>query len=67
MGPIVGAFILTPLGELMTALTEGFNVDGIKAFFWGLCVAAIVLFRPSGVWPWISQLLGLEKRDGGKS
>jgi len=65
MGPIVGAFLLTPLGEVLTALTEGFDIDGIKAFFWGLCVAAIVLFRPSGVWPWLSELLRLDQsRDG---
>jgi branched-chain amino acid transport system permease protein len=53
------------LGEVLTALTEGLDIDGIKAFFWGLCVAAIVLFRPAGVWPWLSELLRLDKpRDG---
>jgi branched-chain amino acid transport system permease protein len=68
MGPIVGAFLLTPLGEVLTAATEGFHIDGIKSFFWGLCVAAVVLFRPSGVWPWISGLLRLDRRrDGGAS
>jgi branched-chain amino acid transport system permease protein len=66
-GPILGAFILTPLGEVLTALTEGLRVDGVKQFFWGVCVAAIVLFRPSGLWPWISGLLGLDpRRDGDK-
>lgn len=64
-GPILGAFILTPLGELLTYATEGFRIDGIKSFFWGVAVAAIVLFRPSGVWPWISGLLGLDRRRGG--
>ena len=57
-GPILGAFILTPLGEMLTALTAGLKIDGIKQFFWGLCVAAIVLFRPSGVWPWLSRRAG---------
>jgi branched-chain amino acid transport system permease protein len=65
-GPILGAFILTPLGEVLTALTEGLKIDGIKPFFWGICVAAIVLFRPAGLWPWLSGLLGLEPRRGGK-
>lgn len=64
IGPILGAFILTPLGEVLTGLTEGLKIDGIKQFFWGLCVAAIVLFRPSGVWPWISGLLGLDEKRG---
>ena len=65
IGPILGAFILTPLGEVLTGLTEGLGVDGIKQFFWGLCVAAIVLFRPTGLWPWISGMLGLDPRRGG--
>ena len=62
-GPILGAFLLTPLGELLTYLTEGVRLDGIKQFFWGLVVAAIVLYRPTGVWPWLRGLLGL---DGGR-
>jgi branched-chain amino acid transport system permease protein len=63
-GPIIGAFILTPLGELLTHLTEGLRLDGIKTFFWGICVAAIVLFRPTGLWPWISGLLRLDAQRG---
>jgi branched-chain amino acid transport system permease protein len=67
-GPIIGAFILTPLGETLSGLTEGMRIDGIKQFFWGLCVALIVLFRPTGVWPWIAGLLRLDRRpDGDKS
>jgi branched-chain amino acid transport system permease protein len=66
-GPILGAFILTPLGEVLTHLTEGLKIDGIKPFFWGIVVAAIVLFRPAGLWPWLSTLLGLDpRRSGGK-
>jgi branched-chain amino acid transport system permease protein len=64
-GPILGAFILTPLGEVLTELTAGFKLDGIKQFFWGVCVAAIVLYRPTGLWPWLSGLLGLDPRRGG--
>jgi branched-chain amino acid transport system permease protein len=64
-GPIVGAFILTPLGETLTGLTEGFKLDGIKQFFWGLCVAIIVLFRPAGIWPWIASVLRLDRKPEG--
>ena len=64
-GPIVGAFILTPLGETLTGLTEGLRIDGIKQFFWGLCVAVIVLFRPAGIWPWIASVLRLDRKPGG--
>ena len=36
-GPVVGAFILTPLGEGLIALTErfGINAPGAKAVFYG--------------------------------
>jgi branched-chain amino acid transport system permease protein len=64
-GPILGAFILTPLGEVLTHLTAGMKVDGIKTFFWGVCVAAIVLVRPTGLWPWLASLLGLSGRRAG--
>jgi len=62
-GPILGAFILTPLGEALTLATEGLGLDGIKQFFYGLCVVLIVLFRPTGVWPWLAQRLGLDRRE----
>lgn len=68
-GPILGAFILTPLGELLTALVENLQasgivgaqvkVDGVKLLFWGIAVAAIVLLQPRGIWPWLCQKLRL--------
>ena len=62
-----GARVVKPNGEALTAATEGMHVDGVKSFFWGLCVAAIVLFRPQGLWPWLYDLLGLgPKREGRK-
>jgi len=50
-GPIFGALLLTPLGEVLTGLTSGFGLPGIKQFFWGLVVAAIGLVQPEGLWP----------------
>lgn len=63
-GPILGALVLTPLGEVVTALTGEFDIDGIKTFFWGLCVVAIVLFRPGGIWPWLREVLRLDGARG---
>ncbi|MGH7004779.1 MAG: branched-chain amino acid ABC transporter permease [Alphaproteobacteria bacterium] len=70
-GPIFGAFILTPLGEFLTYAVEGLKesgliaknvkTDGVKLMFWGLAVALIVLFKPSGLWPWVCRMLGLVK------
>ncbi len=63
-GPIVGAFILTPLGEALIAATErlGVNVPGTKAVFYGLVLMTIVWLRPNGVWPWLAGLIGLGER-----
>jgi branched-chain amino acid transport system permease protein len=63
-GPLVGAFILTPVGELLTDVTErmGVNAPGAKALFYGIVLMAIIFVRPDGVWPWLSRLLGLTER-----
>ena len=63
-GPVVGAFILTPVGEALIAMTErlGFNAPGTKAVFYGVILMAIITLRPSGVWPWLVRKLGLARR-----
>lgn len=63
-GPIIGAFLLTPVGELLTALTEslGVNLPGTKAVFYGLTLMVIIMVRPTGIWPWLARLLGLKER-----
>ena len=49
-GPVVGAFILTPLGELLTTALEklGVNAPGAKALFYGLTLMSIIFVRPDG-------------------
>ncbi|RAI45079.1 branched-chain amino acid ABC transporter permease [Rhodoplanes roseus] len=63
-GPVVGAFILTPVGELLISLTEkaGINAPGAKAIFFGLILMTIIYLVPTGVWPWLSQRLGFTRR-----
>src|SRR5262245_46273147 len=53
LGPIVGAFILTPVGEgLIKALERlGIEVPGAKQIFYGLVLLAIIWFLPGGIWP----------------
>ena len=64
-GPIVGAFVLTPLGEGLIALADGLglNVPGLKAVVYGMALIMIVKFRPGGLWPWIARKLKLEDRS----
>jgi branched-chain amino acid transport system permease protein len=63
-GPVVGAFVLTPLGEVLTAVVErlGVNAPGAKALFYGLTLMVIIFVRPDGVWPWLARVCGLVDR-----
>lgn len=63
-GPVVGAFILTPLGEALIAVTErvGLNAPGTKAVFYGVMLMVIITLRPAGVWPWVARIFGLVGR-----
>jgi branched-chain amino acid transport system permease protein len=62
-GPIVGAFLLTGLSEVMqNALAAGgFDVPGARQVFYGVCLLAVVLMLPDGVWPWLAARLGLTR------
>jgi branched-chain amino acid transport system permease protein len=66
-GPVLGAFILTPLGELLTAALDrlGVNAPGAKALFYGLTLMLIIVVRPDGVWPWLARVCGLTGRTRG--
>ncbi len=65
MGPIVGAFILTPVGETLIGVLEhlGLAVPGAKQIFYGLVLLAIIWLRPDGVWPWLARRLGVADED----
>jgi branched-chain amino acid transport system permease protein len=58
-GPILGAFLLTFLGEALTAATEAVRIDGIKQLLYGVILLLIVALRPAGIWPWLRERLGI--------
>lgn len=60
-GPILGAIVLTTLGEMLTGLTEDLGLDGIKQMSYGVALLVIIVYRPGGLWPWLRRRLGLEK------
>jgi branched-chain amino acid transport system permease protein len=64
-GPIIGAFLLTGLSELMQSLlaTFGLDVPGAKHVFYGICLLAVVMALPEGVWPRLAAKLGLVQRQ----
>jgi branched-chain amino acid transport system permease protein len=65
IGPILGAFILVPLGEILIAATRGIGIDapGAKAVFFGLALMIIISLAPSGLWPWLRARLGFTARE----
>ena len=60
-GPILGAFILVPLGEALIHATQalGINAPGAKAVFFGLALMIIIFLAPSGIWPSLRKRLGI--------
>jgi len=65
-GPILGSALLVIVGEIMTDVTEGSNLAGLKQIFYGIVVLLIVLFLPGGVWPWLAKKLGFDRKAGDK-
>jgi branched-chain amino acid transport system permease protein len=65
-GPVVGAFLLTGLSEMMQELLTllGLDAPGAKQVFYGGCLLVVVLALPDGIWPWLARKLGVsEKRS----
>ena len=58
-GPLLGAFVLTVLGETMTTLTSAIHLDGLKQWCYGAVLLAIVVLRPGGIWPWLAERIGV--------
>jgi branched-chain amino acid transport system permease protein len=63
-GPVIGAFVLTPLGEALIAATTrlGINAPGVKAVFYGVILIVIISAMPNGVWPRLAALFGFKGR-----
>lgn len=61
MGPVIGAAVLTPLGETLIAAMHALGIDapGAKAIAYGLLLLAIIWLKPDGLWPWLARRLGL--------
>jgi branched-chain amino acid transport system permease protein len=60
-GPIVGALVLTVLGETLRGITGalGLDVPGLELLFYGACLLLVVMFLPNGIWPPLSRRLGI--------
>jgi len=62
-GPILGAAVLTVLGDSITELLAafGWEIPGIKQVFYGVVLLAVIMFLPHGIWPALARRLGISK------
>ena len=63
-GPLVGAFLLTGLGEGTSALmlSLGVDVPGVKQVLYGVVLLGVIMYLPEGVWPPIARRLSRRRR-----
>jgi branched-chain amino acid transport system permease protein len=57
LGPVLGSFILTPLGELSRYYFGQFGWHGAHLIAYGVLLVAVVLFMPEGAYPRLRRLL----------
>jgi branched-chain amino acid transport system permease protein len=65
VGPVLGAALLTLLGDLSTELLDmlGSEIPGVKQVIYGCVLLIVVWYLPHGVWPSLSRALGLTKKS----
>jgi len=62
LGPIVGSFLLTPLGELSRAYFGQSGWHGAHVIVYGVLLIAVVLFMPEGAYPRLRGLFARWRR-----
>jgi branched-chain amino acid transport system permease protein len=62
-GPVIGAFLITGLAEVLQELLTAYGIDvpGAKRVFYGVCLLLVVIVLPHGVWPPLARLLRLDR------
>ena len=56
LGPILGSFILTPLGELSRSYFGQSGLHGAHLIVYGVLLVGVVLFLPQGAYPFLARL-----------
>lgn len=64
-GPVIGALLLIPLGEILRGQLGG-SLPGLHYFIYGLVVVIVVLVLPRGIGPSLYDLLRRKKPAGAR-
>lgn len=65
LGPIIGSFLLTPLGEITRSLLGGFA--GVHLIVYGAILIAVILYLPEGIVGWLQNRLNKQSKSGTSS
>ena len=64
-GPVIGALVLIPLGEILhVQLAE--RLPGIQGVVLGLAIMAVVSLCPQGILPWIQARIGIGRAQSSR-
>jgi branched-chain amino acid transport system permease protein len=62
LGPILGSFILSPLGEISRVYLSQGAWSGLHLIVYGILLVVVVLFFPQGAYPALLKLRGSARR-----
>jgi branched-chain amino acid transport system permease protein len=62
-GPILGAAVMTLLGDGITEILAYFDweLPGVKQVFYGVVLLVVIVWLPHGIWPPLAKKLGLRR------
>jgi len=70
-GPVLGALVVSPLGDALSDLSArylssggGHDLSALRPFCYGAVLAAVALLLPGGLWPWLARKLRLTPPPG---
>jgi len=56
LGPVIGAFIITPLQELLRIYISGEH-QGLQHIIYGIVLVVVVICIPQGVYKWVTGII----------
>jgi branched-chain amino acid transport system permease protein len=56
MGPVIGAFIITPLQELLRVYISG-EYQGLQNIIYGIVLVVVVICIPQGIYKWVTKTI----------
>jgi len=56
LGPVIGAFIITPLQELLRIYISG-EYQGLQHIIYGIVLVVVVICIPQGVYRWVLEII----------